>query len=74
MKDTDTTGTADDSKATNNKKKTNEQEAMDVTAVDFEEEYEIGDLIDSATIVQVNEESEYFRVKLPKGLKNGKSI
>lgn len=74
MKDTDTTETADDNKATTNKKKTNEQEAMDVTAVDYEEEFEIGDLIDSATIVQVNEESEYFRVKLPKGLKNGNSI
>ncbi len=42
--------------------------------VDYEDEYEIGDLIEYATIVQVNEENEYFRLKLPKGLKNGNSL
>jgi len=38
------------------------------------DEYEIGDLIEEGTVVQVSEENEYFRVKLPRGTKNGKSF
>jgi ribosomal protein S1 len=34
-------------------------------------DYEIGDLIESATILQVNEENYYFRVKLSRGKVNG---
>ncbi|CAF0850832.1 unnamed protein product [Brachionus calyciflorus] len=38
---------------------------------EFEVEYEIGDLIESGTILQVGKEGNYFRIKLPKGKKNG---
>ncbi|RNA15089.1 RRP5 -like protein [Brachionus plicatilis] len=38
---------------------------------EFEAQYEIGDLIESGTIVQVGKDENYFRVKLPKGNKNG---
>ncbi len=35
-------------------------------------EYEVGDLVDTATILQVNEDKSYFRLKLPRnGSKNG---
>jgi len=36
------------------------------------DEYEIGDLIENGIVVQVNEESEYLKVKLPTGTKNGR--
>ncbi len=38
------------------------------------DEYEIGDLIEEGTVVQVSEENEYFRVKLPRGTKNGNNL
>jgi ribosomal protein S1 len=33
--------------------------------------YEAGEMVESATILQVNEENQYFRVKLPRGNKHG---
>jgi ribosomal protein S1 len=37
----------------------------------FEISYEAGEMVETATILQVNEENQYFRVKLPRGNKNG---
>ena len=37
----------------------------------LEVEYEIGDLIQSANIIQVNEDNHYFRLKLEAGAKHG---
>lgn len=45
-----------------------------VENMDFGPEYEIGDLIESATILQVNDANQYFRLKLPHGQKNGKFL
>ena len=42
-----------------------------IVSVELENEYEIGDLIETGTIIQVGKEDSYFRVKLPKGNKNG---
>jgi ribosomal protein S1 len=46
------------------KSKKNDHKKMEI-------EYEIGDLIESANIIQVNEDNHYFRLKLPAGNKHG---
>ena len=51
--------------------KPEEEPEETVSEVELEADYEIGDLIETATILQVNEENQYFRLKLPRGQKNG---
>jgi ribosomal protein S1 len=55
-------------------KKNKSSQPLSSTAVNAEDsssDYKVGELIESASILQVNEENSYFRVKLPKGSTNG---
>lgn len=54
----------------NQPKDVTQQQNAEPAPVDLDA-YEVGDRIESATIVQINESKSYFRLKLPRTRKNG---